>query len=345
MQTVSMSLEEAHALAMRCLTRHGADAENARAVADIVIAAERDLCHSHGLFRVPGYVASLVSGKVNGAARPVISDLAPSVVKVAGDGGFAPLALEAGRAPLIERAKANGVAALALNDIYHFAALWPETEALAEQGLVAFAFTAAFPYVVAPGGRTPIFGTNPMAFAWPRPGKDPMVFDQASSTMARGEIMIAARDGHSVPLGAGIDSNGKDTTDPKAILDGGAQLAFGGYKGAALAMMVELLVGALIGDKLSFESEAVDVGDGGPPVGGELIIALDPARFGDPDGFAAHAELLFGRMLADQGVRLPGDRRHKAREVTAKEGIKVAASLSAMLSQLASDEGAGPEGG
>lgn len=337
MQSVTMSLEEAHALAVRCLTQHGADEENARAVADIVTAAERDLCHSHGLFRIPGYVASLKSGKANGKARPAVSDLAPSVVRVAGDGGFAPLALEVGRAALVERARSNGIAALALNDIYHFAALWPETEALAEQGLAAFAFTAAFPYVVAPGGRTPIFGTNPMAFAWPRPGKHPMVFDQASSTMARGEIMIAARDGHSVPYGAGIDSNGKDTTDPKAILDGGAQLAFGGYKGAALAMMVELLVGALIGDKLSFESEAVDNGDGGPPVGGELIIALDPARFGDGEGFAAHADLLFERMLSDDGVRLPGDRRRKAREVTARDGIRVQESLSRTLLELIGD--------
>jgi delta1-piperideine-2-carboxylate reductase len=305
-------------------------------VADIVTAAERDLCHSHGLFRIPGYVASLKSGKANGKARPAVSELAPGVVRIDGDGGFAPLALETGRAPLIERALANGIAALALNNIYHFAALWPETEALAEQGLAAFAFTAAFPYVVAPGGRTPIFGTNPMAFAWPRPGRHPMVFDQASSTMARGEIMLAARDGHSVPLGAGIDRDGKDTTDPKAILEGGAQLAFGGYKGAALAMMVELLAGALIGDRLSFEAEAEDNGDGGPPVGGELIIALDPARFGDAGGFAAHADLLFERMLADEGVRLPGDRRRKARETTARDGIRVPESLSRTLVGLAS---------
>ena len=152
--------------------------------------------------------------------------------------------------------------------------------------------------------------------------------------MARGEIMIAARDGHSVPYGAGIDSNGRDTTDPKAILDGGAQLAFGGYKGAALAMMVELLVGALIGDKLSFEAEVADNGDGGPPAGGELIIALDPARFGDGAGFAAHADLLFERMLSDDGVRLPGDRRRKARLKTAKEGIRVPQSLFRTLTEL-----------
>lgn len=335
MTHVALSLAEVHDLACRCLVRHGADAENARAVADTVTAAERDLCYSHGLFRIPGYVAALKSGKANGRAKPTASHLAPGVVRVAGDRGFAPLALEVGRAPLIERARETGLAALALNDIYHFAALWPETEALAEQGLVAFAFTAAFPYVVAAGGRRPIFGTNPMAFAWPRPGKHPMVFDQASSTMARGEIMIAARDGHKVPLGAGIDAEGRETTDPNAILSGGAQLAFGGYKGAALAMMIELLVGPLIGDKLSFESEAVDNRDGGPPLGGELILALDPARFGDAAGWAAHAELLFERMLADEGVRLPGDRRRRARATTERDGAKVPKALHDTLTALA----------
>jgi len=335
--TVHLSLDEVHALAAGCLAANGCDAENARAVADTITAAERDICLSHGLFRLPGYVASLRSGKVNGEAKPVVEDLAPGVVRVDGKGGFAPLALEAGRAPLSAKARSQGVAALALNDIHHFAALWPEVEALAEQGLCAFAFTAAFPYVVAAGGRTPIYGTNPMAFAWPRPGRAPLVFDQASSALARGEIMIAAREGHAVPPGTGIDSAGNETTDPNAILDGGAQLPFGGYKGASIALMIELLVGALIGDKFSFEALAADNNDGGPPKGGELMLAIDPARFGDPEGFAAHAELLFGQITAEQGVRLPGDRRRRNRDITAVDGVQVDSTLHAKIIQLCGD--------
>lgn len=332
--TVRLSLAEVHGLAAGCLAANGCDADNARAVADTITAAERDICLSHGLFRLPGYVASLRSGKANGAARPVVDELAPAVVRVDGRGGFAPLALEVARAPLVAKTRAQGVAALALNDIHHFAALWPEVEALAERGLCAFAFTAAFPYVVAAGGRTPIYGTNPMAFAWPRPGRHPLVFDQASSSLARGEIMIAAREGHAVPPGTGIDAEGRDTTDPKAILDGGAQLPFGGYKGASIALMIELLVGALIGDRFSFEALAADNGDGGPPKGGELMLAIDPARFGDAQGFAAHAELLFGRITAEAGVRLPGDRRHRNRARTAVDGVAVDAALHARIVEL-----------
>ena len=332
---VPMTLEEVHALATKCLVSSGANAENARAVADIVTAAERDICASHGLFRIPGYCASLKSGKVNGNSSPTASRIAPAVVRVEGQGGFAPLALEVGRAPLIEAAREQGVAALAVRDIHHFAALWPETQALAEEGLVGFAFTAALPYVVAAGGRKPIFGTNPMSFAWPRPGKDPMVFDQASSTLARGDIMIAKRDGHAVPLGTGVDKDGNDTTDPGAILDGGAQLTFGGYKGSAIAMMVELLAGALIGDLFSFESKKIDIGDGGPPRGGEFMLAIDPARLGDADGWAAHAEALFAEMISDDGVRLPADRRHANRKLTPTEGAHIPRALYEKLVEIA----------
>lgn len=325
--SVTLDLDEVRALTIRCLKANGCDAANAAAVADVIHAAERDGAKSHGLFRLPGYVKSLRSGKVNGHAVPRVEDLAPGALRVVGDGGFAPLSQQLGLQPLIERTRAQGLAALAINDVYHFQALWYEVEPLAEAGLCAFAFTAAFPYVTAAGGRRPIYGTNPMAFGWPRPGKSPMVFDQASSALARGEIMIAARDGHDVPPGTGIDSEGRETTDPKAILDGGAQLPFGGYKGASIAMMVELLAGALIGDKFSFEALAADPGDGGPPGGGELILAIDPSRMGDAQGWAAHAELLFDQILSEEGVRLPAGRRHANRVKTATEGAAIPPAL------------------
>jgi len=148
----------------------------------------------------------------------------------------------------------------------------------------------------------------------------------ATAATARGEIMIMARDGKQAPPGAGIDADGNPTTDPNAIL-AGAQLPFGGYKGSAIAMMIELLVGALIGDKLSFEAGAADIKDGGPPPGGELMIAVDPNRFGDPEGWLDHGEKLFAAMTEQEGLRLPGDRRHKNRTKTPAAGIFLPRSL------------------
>lgn len=326
MTEVNLTLKEADALVMRVLRANGCDEENARAVTDTVMAAERDICHSHGIFRIPGYVASLRSGKVNGKADPKIAKIAPGVIQVDGDGGFAPLALQRGRQALMDLAREQGIAALAIRDIYHFAALWVEVEPFAEQGFGAFAWTAATPMVAPAGGTKPLFGTNPMAFAWPRKGGGSMAFDMATAATARGEIMIMARDGKQAPPGAGIDADGNPTTDPNAIL-AGAQLPFGGYKGSAIAMMIELLVGALIGDKLSFEAGEADTKDGGPPPGGELMIAVDPNRFGDPDGWLEHGEKLFEAMTAQEGLRLPGERRHRNRSKTPEQGIFLPQSL------------------
>ena len=333
MNEVRMSLEGARSLAFRCLSLNGCDEANASAVADNMALAERDICSSHGLFRLPWHVHSLRTGKANGRAKPRLETLAPGVIRVHGDRGFAPLGHAIGRTPLLDAARRNGIAAMAYVDMYHIAALWPETEALALEGLVAFAFTPSLPYVAAHGGTRPIFGTNPMAFAWPRKDRPPMVLDQASAAMARGEVMIAARDGRELPDGAGIDAHGRPTRDPKAVLEG-AQLPFGGHKGSALALMIELIGGPLIGDFLSIEAQEDDASAGAGPHGGELIIALDPSRFGDPQGYLDHAEKLFAEIASEPRSRLPGDRRFENRKKTAREGIAIPQSLHDQVQAL-----------
>lgn len=330
--TVHLMLDEVHALAYEALVANGFSGGQARAIADIVTAAERDHCTSHGLFRIAFYVNALNNAEVDPTAVPVVTELAPAVVHVDGCFGFAPLALEMGTPPLIEKAGNQGIAALCLNNIYHIAALWPEVERIAEQGLAAFAFTAALPYMAPAGGNRPLYGTNPMAFAWPRKGHPPMVFDQASSVTARGEIQVHLRDGRRIPEGWAIGPDGAPTTDPETALKG-AQLPFGGHKGAAIALMVELLAGALVGDLFSFEASAKDTGTGAP-LGGEFLIAIDPGRCvrdGDREKQLAHAEGLFGKILEQDGTRLPSDRRFAARKRTVIEGVRIPGSLHQTL--------------
>ena len=328
-----LSLEETHRLAAEVLVAQGCAQGNAEAVAGIVAMAERDGCPSHGLFRVPGYVASLRSGRADGHAVPSVEDAAPGVIRVDAGNGFAPPALAAGRPLLLEKARAQGIAMLVLRRSMHFAALWCDVEPLAEAGLVALGFVNSRSFLPPHGGRRVLYGTNPMAFACPRPGAPPMVWDQASSALARGEIMLAARDGHEVPEGAGVDAQGRPTTDPTAILEGGMQLPFGGYKGASIAMMVELMGAALGGGNLGYEAAASHNDDGGPSSAGQCLIAIDPARSAG-DGFLAHAENLFRRILADGGTRLPADRRHANRARTAVEGIAIPTALYETLQEL-----------
>lgn len=322
MSDVKLTLDQVHDLVVETLTRCGCDQENASAVARVITAAERDGCHSHGLMRLAGYAATLKSGKVNGKARPRVEQIAPAVVRVDGDGGFAPMALEAGRGPLIECTRTTGIAAMALVDIYHFAALWTEIEPIAEAGLCALACTSYKPAVIPAGGKKALYGTNPIAFGWPRKSGAPMVFDQASSVVARGEVMLAAREGHQMAENVGVDADGNPTTDPDAILEG-SLLAFGGHKGSSLAMMVELLAGGLIGESFSFEAAQRDNNDGGPPQGGEFILAMDPNLFGNRDGWLDHCETLFEQITAQDGVRLPGDRRRSNRAINSRDGISI----------------------
>lgn len=335
---VSLTVDEVRDLAFSALCRAGCDRENADAVAETIAKAERDGCRSHGLFRLPGYIASLKSGKVNGKSRPACERISPSVLRVDGDDGYAPLALRVMRDPLAELARKQGIAAAALIRIHHFAPLWVEVEALAECGLVALACTAYKPAMPPAGGSKPVYGTNPLAFAWPRPGGEPMVFDQASASMSRGDVMIAARENRRLPEGVGIDASGRPTTDPNEILRG-ALLPFGGYKGASIALMVELLVGPLIGERTSPEAKAADLEDGGPPRGGEFILAMDPARFGNAEHWTEKAEALFAEILSQDGVRLPGDGRRARRERVLAEGVQVPATLYRTILDLESGAG------
>lgn len=327
MSTTNISLNDIYQLAYDCLTQAGANQANADAVANTIMCAERDGSISHGLFRIPGYVATLNSGKVNGNADPQPEQVTPALVRCHGQNGHAPLAIARSIDMLAQSAKTCGIAALNITHSHHFAALWHEVEALAEQDLVGFACVSYMPAVAPAGGSEALFGTNPIAFAWPRPDNTPLVFDMATASMAVGEVKIAARDGHKVPLGTGLGPDGQPTDDPAEILKG-VLLPFGAYKGSAISMMVELMAGPMVGESLSFETKQNDNGDGGPPQGGEFILAISPEIMGGSD-WAQHAEKLFSKLQAMDGIRLPGSRRHKLRADTGPRAVN-----SALIEQL-----------
>ena len=194
---------------------------------------------------------------------------------------------------------------------FHFAALWPETEYLAERGLSSIACTVYKPSVAPAGATEPFFGTNPISFAWPRKNSTPLVFDMATSTLAMGDVQIAARDGHSVPHGTGLGPDGKPSDDPKEILKG-VLLPFGGYKGSAISLMIELFSAGLTGDNFSFEAAKTDNNDGGPAKGGELVLAINPELIAGPN-WDTHSEGFFNEIKQLKGIRLPGERRHRNR--------------------------------
>jgi delta1-piperideine-2-carboxylate reductase len=322
-EEVSLSLDEVRRISIDVLKAGGLSPEHAEAIAGVVHAGQRDECHSHGMYRLLGCVRSVKEGKVNPNAVPEVVDHALAVVRVDAHYGFSPLAFERGKPLLVEKARKTGLAAMAINNCYHFSALWPEVEAISADGLVALAMTPSHSWVAPAGGTKPVFGTNPIAFAWPRPDGPPFVFDFATSAIARGEIELHRRAGKPIPTGWAIDSEGNPTTDATAAL-AGAMLTFGGHKGSALSAMIELMAGPLIGDMTSAESMAFDEGVGAAPCHGELILAFDPKVFlgADATEHVARAEKMFDSIVG-QGARLPSQRRYEARERSKANGVRI----------------------
>ncbi|WP_339531255.1 Ldh family oxidoreductase [Pseudomonas mucidolens] len=317
-----ISFSELVALLEQVFTRHGTSPEVAAILAHNCASAERDGAHSHGVFRIPGYVSTLGSGWVNGKAQPVVEDVASGFVRVDAANGFAQPALAAARPLLIEKARSAGIAVLAIRNSHHFAALWPDVEPFADEGLVALSVVNSMTCVVPHGADRPLFGTNPIAFAAPRADGPPIVFDLATSAIAHGDVQIAARKGERVPPGTGVDSLGQPTHDPRAILEGGALLPFGGHKGSALSMMVELLAAALTGGNFSFEFDWSNHPGAKTPWTGQLLIVIDPGKSAG-QRFAERSQELVRQMHAAGLRRLPGDRRHRTRARAELEGIVI----------------------
>src|SRR5690606_21339602 len=185
----------------------------------------------------------------------------------------------------------------------------PPRRADGDRGLVALAFGSS-PAASAPwGGRKALFGTNPIAFACPRRGADgapgdALVIDFSLSKVARGKIMVASQRGEAIPEGWAIDAEGRATTDPKAAL-GGAMLPMGDAKGAALALVVEILATCFTGANFGFEASSFFSADGPPPRVGQLFLVIAPDAFG-ASGFVERVEALCAAITAQPGARLPG---------------------------------------
>ena len=167
------SIADIESLDRAALRASGLFDASAAAAARTIAAAERDGCQSHGLFRLAGYCNALRSGKAAATARPVVHESAASAVRVDGQRGLAPFALEVGLPELAARAKKQGVAVLSLTNVHHFSALWHEVEWLADRGLIAMACLNTKSFVTHHGSRDGgpdalVYGTNPMAFGYPR---------------------------------------------------------------------------------------------------------------------------------------------------------------------------------
>jgi (2R)-3-sulfolactate dehydrogenase (NADP+) len=328
-----LSIEEATTFARRALERAGAGAAMAGATANALGKAEAQGLASHGLSRVPQYCAHLRLGRVDGAAVPRVARAKGGAVLIDAADGLAFPACALAVVEAVARAREHGVAFAGVTNSHHFGVAADHLEPVAHAGMVGLAFGNSPSAMPAWGGKRAIFGTNPIAAVFPRRSAPPLAIDLSLSEVARGKVMVAAREGKPIPPGWALDADGNPTTDAKRALEG-MMLPAGGVKGAMLALVVELLCCALTGAHMGFEADTFFRDEGNRPKIGQAFLVIDPEALAGRGVFDERVETLVTTMLLDPEVRLPGARRAALAERAARDGIEVAQPLVDQLKAL-----------
>lgn len=329
-----VTIDELTSLTMLALEKAGASLSAAKAAAHALVAADAQGLASHGVSRVPQYTTFLRNGRTSTTAIPKIVHSKGGACLIDAQSGMAYEACALAIQTATARAREFGISCVGVTNSNHFGAAAVHLEPLGRTGLVGLAFSNSPAAMPAWGGKTPIFGTNPIAAIFPRRDAEPLVIDLALSEAARGKIMLAAKDGKPIPLGWAVDKDGKPTTDAKAAL-AGSMLPAGGVKGAMIALTVELLAIALTGSAFGFEADSFFSDEGNQPRLGQLFLAIDPGALAGSDVYFSRIETLLGMMLQDDGVRLPGERRHGLAVKAAQHGIEIPDTLHAQIVALA----------
>ncbi|MCL4801552.1 MAG: Ldh family oxidoreductase [Burkholderiales bacterium] len=327
-------IAELEALARRALERAGASPEMAGATAAALVQADAQGLSGHGVSRVPQYSAHLRNGRADGNAVPRVVRERGAAALIDARCGLAYPACALAAAEVVRRARTLGVAFAGVTNSHHSGASAVHLAPVAEAGMIGLMLTNSPAAMPAWGGRTPLFGTNPIAAVFPRRGRDPVVVDLSLSEVARGKIMVAAKAGKPIPPGWALDREGAPTTDAAAALEG-SMLPAGGVKGAMLALVVELLCCAVTGARFGFEADSFFTDAGNRPRIGQAFVALDPTALAGDDAYNERLETLLAAMLADPGVRLPGARRRALAAAAASAGVEIPDALLAELRSLA----------
>ena len=327
--------QELFQLACDAMERAGARAAMARAAARHLVAAEEHGLPTHGMSRVPFYCSMLKNGRADGAARPVLKADAGAAILIDNADGLPYESCAWAIAEVISRARRNGIGFAGVTNSAHVGVLGIHLQEVAKEGLVGVAFTNS-PAAIPPwGGKKALFGTNPVAFAFPRKGADPIIVDLALTTVVRGKIMLAMQKGEKIPEGWALDRNGKPTTDPKEAIERGSLFPIGGAKGAMLALAFELVCAAVTGSAIGSEADSFFSEEGNKPRIGQAFLAIDPGALAGRERYFERVETVVTTMLSDEGVRLPGSKRFASAKRATAGGMEVADDLLAKIERLA----------
>jgi (2R)-3-sulfolactate dehydrogenase (NADP+) len=327
--------QELFRLARSAIERAGARPEMADAAARHLVRAEEQGLPTHGMSRVPFYCSMLRNGRATGGTMPVMKAERAAACLIDNADALPYESCAWAVEEVIARARRNGVAFAGITNSAHVGVLGIHLLPVAAAGMVGVAFTNSPAAIPAWGGKKALFGTNPVAFAFPRKDSEPLVIDLALTTVVRGRIMLAMQKGERIPEGWALDRDGRPTTDPKEAIERGSLFPIGGAKGAMLALAFELVCAALTGSAIGPEADSFFAEQGNKPRIGQAFLAIDPGALAGRERYLERVEAVVAAMLADEGVRLPGARRFASEKRLRGEGIEVPDDLLARIEKLA----------
>jgi (2R)-3-sulfolactate dehydrogenase (NADP+) len=286
------------------------------------------------VIRVAQYAAHLLNGRADGNAQPRIVASRGGAALISAASGLAYPACALAVKEAIVRAREFGVSLVSVTDSHHYGVAAFHLAPVGAAGMIGLALSNSPAAMPVAGGKRPLLGTNPIAAVFPRAIGVPLLIDMSLSEVARGKLVMAAKDGRSIPLGWALDREGNPTTDARAGLDG-SMLAMGGTKGAMLALVVELLVTTLTGAALGFEASTLFVDEGNRPRLGHAFLVIDPGALSGRGVYDERIETLIAAMTAEAAVRLPGERREALARKANVDGIEISSQLHDQLIALA----------
>ena len=294
-ELVYASAAAAFELARRLLLAHGVPEEDARIVAECLVAADLRGVDTHGLVRLSGYLDRVRRGLINPRPKIETKQITPVSVAVDGQNGFGQVVATRAMSAAVALARNFGLGVAGVRRSTHFGMAASYVLQAVDAGFIAMLFTNSSASMPPWGGRQPILGTSPLAVGVPGGRLGPFVLDMSSAVAARGKIRKALRRGLSIPEGYALDAEGRPTTDPAKAVQGGI-LPVGGPKGSGLAMMMDIFGGVLTGAAF-----AGDVGDQAkdfdrPQNVGHFLLAMRPDLFVSLEEYKTRMDTLIERI-------------------------------------------------
>jgi len=328
----------------QCFQKSGLSREDAEFTADTLVRAEMMGVGSHGVVRLPFYCRRLMDGGTRTNPEMKILVDRPAMLLIDGDNGLGQVIGIKTMKQVLERAKTSGICFAGVKNSCHFGMAGYYAMLALPEDMVGVAASNAPPVMTAWGGSKAAMGNNPLAIAVPTAKEYPLVLDISMSVVAGGKVRLAAVNKERIPLGWILDAQGRPTDNPGDFFPGGTLLPWG-HKGFGLAIMIEVLTGALTGAGILGEMGLWFKDTSTPINNGHFFMALDVKAFCDPGAFKSRVDRMIDELKrsplseGSKGIFMPGEIEFLKEKACREDGIPVPTEVLKSLNQFASEVG------